>query len=287
MTAKNRKKQLKKSLGQGYKGGKKPKSKLNKGKIAKKKWDTYVDKAIEVSKPDKHVILPEVWFTPYVWAKMAFLRDVGETEVTGFAETSPDDPMYCVDFHLVKQTASVADAEMDDDGIAEFFDKMIVDGKSPLNFTRIWMHTHPGNSATPSNVDEETFKDACFSDTDWAVMFILAKDGSYTCRLKHNNGPVLEKEIPVHVDWQAVFNGSDHTAWTNEHSDNVTEQTVYYNPIKTKEIKYGSGLNYLYGADETSEDGYEHSDDGAGWDHRGEGTEQNVFDHIRGWGPTL
>ena len=30
-------------------------------------------------------------FSPYAWAKLLYLRDAGDTEIGGFAITSPDD----------------------------------------------------------------------------------------------------------------------------------------------------------------------------------------------------
>ena len=37
-------------------------------------------------------------FTPYAWAKLRFLRDVGETEVGGFGISRADDPLLVEDF---------------------------------------------------------------------------------------------------------------------------------------------------------------------------------------------
>ena len=61
-------------------------------------------------------------------------------------------------------------------------------GLPPERFARIWVHTHPGKSPHPSITDEETFQ-RCFGNSDWAVMFILARGGQSYARLRLNAGP--------------------------------------------------------------------------------------------------
>ncbi|MCA9099133.1 MAG: hypothetical protein KDA36_12140, partial [Planctomycetaceae bacterium] len=63
------------------------------------------------------------------------------------------------------------------------------------------MHTHPGDSATPSFVDEETFAGK-FSDPDWAIMGILARSGATYARLRWNAFPGFEIELQMEVDYQ-------------------------------------------------------------------------------------
>ena len=48
--------------------------------------------------------------------------------------------------------------------------------------------------------DEETF-DRVFGRSDWALMFILAREGQSYARLRFNIGPRSELEIPVSVDY--------------------------------------------------------------------------------------
>jgi hypothetical protein len=107
-----------------------------------------------------------------------------------------------------------------DSAVAEFFDEQIDAGRRPEQFGRIWIHTHPGDSAQPSHVDEETFK-RVFGPCDWAVMFIIACEGETYCRLGFRAGPGGAFEIPVQVDFQSPFAGSNFDAWTREYESAV------------------------------------------------------------------
>jgi len=100
----------------------------------------------------------------------------------------------------VKQSASAVTVAFDDTAVAELFDGMADDGVPPQRFARIWLHTHPGASVTPSGVDEETF-DRVFGRCDWAVMGILGKTGRVSARLRFAAGPGGALEIPCDVDW--------------------------------------------------------------------------------------
>lgn len=84
---------------------------------------------------------------------------------------------------MVKQEASSAYVEFDDDDLALFADRMIQQGVMPNRCRRIWIHTHPGNSPSPSGKDESTFNEH-FEHFDWSVMFIMAQDGTCYSRLR-------------------------------------------------------------------------------------------------------
>ena len=84
--------------------------------------------------------------------------------------------------------------------MAEFFDRCVDRGLALQRFARIWCHTHPGSSVTPSGTDEETFA-RCFGGCDWAVMFILGRTGNTYARLSFSTGPGGQILVPVGVDW--------------------------------------------------------------------------------------
>lgn len=163
---------------------------------------------------------PVLRFSPTAWAKLVWFRDHGNTEVGGFAVTDGDDLLRVKDFVTVKQETTAASIEFDDIAVADYFEDQVDAGRRPEQFARIWLHTHPGNSAHPSGVDEETFTRA-FGRCDWAIMFILAQNGATTCRIRFNVGPRGEADIPVVIDWQSEFGGSDITAWENEFDHNI------------------------------------------------------------------
>lgn len=127
----------------------------------------------------RHPRRPRLRFSPTAWAKLLFLRDRGPTEVGGFGITPPDDLLYVQDVRLVRQRCTVVSVAFDDTAVAEFFDEQVDAGRKPEQFGRIWIHTHPADSALPSQLDEETYL-RVFGRCDWAVMFILHVRGNGT-----------------------------------------------------------------------------------------------------------
>src|SRR5215213_7790960 len=135
-------------------------------------------------------------FSPYAWAKLLHVRDLGPTEVGGFGISRADDLLLIQDIQLVRQRCTEVTVKFDDTAVADFFDSQVDQGRAPEQFARIWVHTHPGNSAVPSCTDEATFE-RCFGTTDWAIMFILARGGDVYARLKLGAGPGGELILPV------------------------------------------------------------------------------------------
>jgi len=166
---------------------------------------------------------PCLRLNPAAWAKLLYLRDLGETEVGGFGISAADDLLYVEDIQLVRQTCDMASVAFDDQSVADFFDRQFDAGIQPFQAGRIWTHTHPGACPQPSMTDEETFA-RVFGRTDWAVMFIVARGGQSYARLQFNVGPGGGMQIPVEVDYQHAFKGSDHAAWAKEYAANVDVQ---------------------------------------------------------------
>ena len=164
-------------------------------------------------------------FTPTAWAKLLFLRDVGDTEVGGFGicPSSTDNPILVEDIELVEQQCTWATVSFDDNSVADLFDDQVTKGLKPDQFARVWIHTHPGNSAHPSLTDEETFE-RVFGSVDWAVMFILACGGECYARLRHSiDGHTVEELLDVEVDYTVPFQAPDFDEWEAEYLANVTE----------------------------------------------------------------
>lgn len=145
---------------------------------------------------------PELTFAPLAWLKLQFFCHQGDTEIGGFGIAAEDDPLYVVDFLTVRQQVSSVTVRFADDAVADFFDQMAERSLPPGRFARLWCHTHPGTSADPSDIDEETFA-RVFGECDWSVMFILARGGETYARLAFSAGPRGEQLIPVTVDWSA------------------------------------------------------------------------------------
>ena len=64
-------------------------------------------------------------FTPYAWAKLLYLRDIGPTEVGGFGISNPDDLLLVEDIELVQQDCTSVSVQFDDDSVADFFDRQV------------------------------------------------------------------------------------------------------------------------------------------------------------------
>jgi proteasome lid subunit RPN8/RPN11 len=163
---------------------------------------------------------PVLRFSPTAWAKLVWFCLHGETEIGGFAVTDRRDPLYVTEFVTVKQEADWASVKLDDAAVADFFDRQVDLGRRPEQFARLWCHTHPGDSPTPSGTDEETFARA-FGACDWAILFVLARTGKTYARLRFNVGPGGQGDIPVEIDWSRPFAAADHAAWESEYTANI------------------------------------------------------------------
>src|ERR1035437_2320777 len=95
---------------------------------------------------------PVLRFTPYAWAKLLFFRDAGDTEIGGFGITriTGEDLLLVQDFVTVKQGDTAVTVAFDDDAVADFYEDQVDLGRRPEQFSRVWIHSHPGASASPS-----------------------------------------------------------------------------------------------------------------------------------------
>jgi hypothetical protein len=125
----------------------------------------------------------------------------------------------------VRQACSVVSVAFDDTAVAEFFDEQVDTGLRPEQFGRISIHSHPGESAQPGHVDEETFA-RVFGSCDWSIMFILARGGETYCRLQFSAGLDGSFKIPVEVDFERGFAESDFEAWGSEYAAAVRTMEV-------------------------------------------------------------
>jgi hypothetical protein len=167
--------------------------------------------------------VPPLRLTPYAWAKLLHLRDLGETEVGGFGVAAPGDLLLVADVVLVRQQCSPVTVKFDDGAVADYFDRQVDADRTPEQFGRIWIHTHPGDCPLPSCTDEATFE-RCFGSADWAVMFIVARGGQTYARLRFNSGPQGELLLPVEIDFQEPFGASDWAAWEEEYCEAVISE---------------------------------------------------------------
>lgn len=124
------------------------------------------------------------------------------------------------DFVTVKQEVSCVSVKFDDEAVSQFFDQQVDLGRKPEQFARVWLHTHPADSPSPSITDQETFR-RVFGGCQWALMCIVAQDNSTYARLSFNVGPGGSILIPVEVDYSHEFGRSDHESWDAEYARDV------------------------------------------------------------------
>ena len=148
------------------------------------------------------------------------MRDVGQTEIGAFGLSSADDLLRVEDIRLIKQTCTTVTTEFHDEAVADFFDEQVDAGRTPEQFGRIWIHTHPGDCPKPSPPDEDTFERS-FGNAHWAVMFIIARGGRTYCRLQFNVGPQSSLKLKVNIDYTERFAGTTEDAWLEEYESNV------------------------------------------------------------------
>jgi proteasome lid subunit RPN8/RPN11 len=175
--------------------------------------------------------------TPTAWSKLLFLRDAGPTEIGGFGIASPDDLLLLDDVRLVRQRCDWASVELEDAAVADFFDLQVELGRRPEQFARVWVHTHPGESPQPSATDEETFA-RVFGPCDWSLMLILAAGGATYARLQFTAGPGGGFELPVQIDYQAEFSGTDPAAWQAEYLACVMADRPVDAATATRELQH-------------------------------------------------
>lgn len=193
----------------------------------------------------------KVMISPYAWSKLLWFRFRGNTEVSGFGITSIDDPLYVTDFITVPQECTNITTEMDDEGVADYFEDMFEKGLQPCEYGRIWIHTHPGMGVVPSEQDEECLKKV-FGKCEWAMMMILgggSKEYTTSCRLRFNVGPGADVILPVEVDWTGEFPCARHDEWEQEYVKNVKMVCMYSvgTELAAAGSTYGATYDGMYG----------------------------------------
>lgn len=150
---------------------------------------------------------PKVKITGGAWAKMLWFCLKDNVEISGFGISRPGQLLTIDEFVTVKQEVSVASIKLDDVAVADFFEDQVAAGRKPVEFGRIWLHTHPGNGVQPSGPDLETFREV-FGKCDWALMLILGRKGAMSARLRvagTGRDWLLDVEVEGMDGWAAEY----------------------------------------------------------------------------------
>jgi hypothetical protein len=208
----------------------------------KKGAPTAMKKNQKAKLPSRH--RPVLRFSPTAWAKLLFLRDAGDTEIGALGIAANDDLLFVEDVQLVAQTCTSVSVKFDDGAVATFFDEQVDRGRRPESFARLWLHTHPADSAEPSGTDEATFA-RVFGRSDWAVMFILAAGGQTSARLRLNVGPGADVQLPVEVEFSRPFAGTDFAAWREEYERCIRVPMAAVRPTAGEEVGSAAAADLL------------------------------------------
>lgn len=157
-----------------------------------------------------------VLLRPAAFMKLMFCCHQARTEIGGFGISSKADPLVIDEFVLILQNTSVMTVEFDDHALADHVEDFADKGIGPDRSFRVWIHTHPGRSAAPSSVDEETF-DRCFGRCDWAAMMIQGREEENYCRIRFNIGPGGQVIVPIKFDWASL------PAWLIENAERMPQ----------------------------------------------------------------
>ncbi len=189
---------------------------------------------------------PVLTLSPTAYLHWQFLCQQ-KTEVTAFGVSSETDSLYVSFLYVPEQECSSAYTDPADGAIGEAAEWCLDNDIAPHRVGKIWLHTHPEMSATPSHTDESTFKDT-FAQKTWAVMAILSKTGDESCRLRFNGkegAPSGDWTIPIAVDWASIVYHLPHLSelhvqWEKELAERVTERV--WAPISVPSyLQKGSG----------------------------------------------
>ena len=158
--------------------------------------------------------------TPYAWAKLLRLRDLGDTEVGGFGISAADDLLLVEDVRLVRQQCTPVTVKFDDEAVADYFDGRSIRAGRPSSSPGSGFTPIPATRPSPAAPTKRRSR-AALAASDWAVMFILARGGQTYARLRFNAGPGGDLVLPVEIDFARPFAAADWAAWDAEYAQSV------------------------------------------------------------------
>ena len=143
-------------------------------------------------------------FTNAAWLLWKELCKQSQTEIGcwGIADHA-DDLLLVTRLYVPMQECTAASVEREADQTIAAMKWGLAEGLQPAQITRVWLHTHPGNSARPSSTDESYWAEHA---THGSVMGILAKGGETFARLAvRGDDYSFDVEIPVCVEEDATY----------------------------------------------------------------------------------
>lgn len=159
--------------------------------------------------------------------KMQFWLDLAQGEFAGFGICGNiKEPLRITDFVLLDQRTGGAHADLDDIAIALHYNDMADAGMKPVQFGRIWFHTHPFgiSKPSPSGDDDSTFRTA-FGDCDWSVMLVFSNNAGAAYAEIQAPTKILGRSISnlyeLDIDYESDVTDAERARWGNEFATHV------------------------------------------------------------------
>lgn len=152
-----------------------------------------------------------VRLSPLAYIQWKTWCHAGDTEVGAFGVHVKDDPLVVDWLWLPQQECSPAFVQVDEGQWEEFAFDPEVRKDLPGELTPVWLHTHPGSSATPSGYDEDNFVKE-YGHERIAVFGIMARQGETYGRLQVGGAKPMGFELDVQTYWSWLPKYSDRVA---------------------------------------------------------------------------
>ena len=199
--------------------------------------------------------------------KMQFWLDIADGEFAGFGVCGNiKEPLRITDFILLDQRTGGAHADLDDIAIALHYNDMVEAGLKPVQFGRIWFHTHPFgvSKPNPSGGDDTTFKTA-FGDCDWSVMLVFSNNAGAAYAEIQLPSAILGRSISnlyeLDIDYETDVTDAEAAVWCDDFIAHVKTLPRISNRGKRKAKKVKSGTEKLNDALDSLDQGLLLGDD--------------------------
>ena len=167
----------------------------------------------------------KVRFSTLAYRKYMWGLKKSNNEIGFYGISSVDDPLYIEDLSIPKQEVSGATFEFDDEGVAAHLYEWRKKGKTTAECCRIMLHTHPGDSCTPSGTDESEFV-RVYGEYPWSLMIIMGQSGKMYARYRQKEPVVFSAVIPVVVEFEVPGVGDELVeGWDKQYNDRVSQKT--------------------------------------------------------------
>ncbi len=175
--------------------------------------------------------------TPDAGRKIKFWLDIAKGEFAGMGVCGDiKEPLRITDFMLLDQRAGGAHADLNDRALNDYFVDMVKAGLQPVQFGRIWFHTHPfgGGTPSPSGGDDSTFERA-FGDCQWSVMLIFSD--TYGAYAEFQLPEALPSNYRLDVEYEEHVNPQERREWTKLFRAHVKTAARQANTVGGKKAK--------------------------------------------------